>query len=164
VHVVAQLPAAFWAVRYVGARYPGAPEVARRPGLVHGANCQLFAYAVLRHFGLAPPALRSSELWADTLATTPVPTVRPLDLILVNATRDAWGAHVGVCLGDDQFLHLSAEVGRPAVWRMADFAARAHYRTVVGIKRVVPSRPAGARRTAPGADAGWSANRRAPGR
>jgi cell wall-associated NlpC family hydrolase len=134
-----RLPPGFWAVRYVGARFPGSQAVVERPGIADGANCQLFAYEVLRHFGLEVPALRSSELWADTTATTPVSEARPLDLVLFNATGDAWGAHVGVWIEDDQVLHLCAEVGRPVVWRMDEFAARDRYRTVIGIKRVVRS-------------------------
>jgi hypothetical protein len=131
------LPAGFRTVPYVGARFPGSPAEPRRPGLADGANCQLFAYEVLKLFGLDPPALRSSELWADMASTSRVVTVQPLDLILVNATGDPWGAHVGVWIDDDQILHLCAEIGRPAVWRMDDFAARPRYRTLVGIKRVV---------------------------
>lgn len=131
-----ELPDTFWEVRYVGARYPGSPGVRARPGLDEGANCQLFAYEVLRHFGLAPPELRSSELWSDTLTTQRVSVPRPLDLVLVNTTPDPWGAHVGVWAGDDQVLHLCAEVGRPALWSLEMFAARPSYRALVGFKRV----------------------------
>jgi hypothetical protein len=66
-----------------------------------------------------------------------VDSTRPLDLVLVNATDDAWGAHVGVWVADDQVLHLSAEVGLPSVWRMSDFAARERYAVLLGFKRVV---------------------------
>lgn len=131
-----ELPDAYWDVRYVGARYPGAPAVRERPGLSAGANCQLFAYEVLRHFGLCPPELRSSALWADTTVTQRVTVPRPLDLVLVNSTRDPWGAHVGVWAGDDQVLHLCGEVGKPAVWTMSMFEARPSYRELVGFKRV----------------------------
>jgi hypothetical protein len=131
-----ELPDAFWEVRYVGARYPGAPAVVSRPGLADGANCQLFAYEVLRHFGLTPPELRSSELWLDTAASQRVAVPRPLDLVLVNMSRDAWGAHVGVWAGDDKVLHLCAEVGRPALWNLPMFAVRPSYRVLVGFKRV----------------------------
>lgn len=131
-----ELPDAFWEVRYVGARYPGASVVRARPGLTEGANCQLFAYEVLRHFGLAPPELRSSELWSDTSTTQHVAVPHPLDLVLLNTTRDPWGAHIGLWAGDDKVLHLCAEVGRPALWNLAMFAARPSYRTLVGFKRV----------------------------
>ncbi|RKS71007.1 hypothetical protein BZB76_5487 [Actinomadura pelletieri DSM 43383] len=134
--MLTRLPSEFWDVRYVGARFPGSPAVAAEPGIAAGANCQLFAYQVLMHFGLDAPALRSSELWADTEWTTRVPAARPLDLVLFNATGDAWGAHVGVWVDDDQVLHLSDEVGYPVVWSMDDFAARARYRTLIGFKRV----------------------------
>ncbi|WP_370416579.1 hydrolase [Streptomyces fradiae] len=138
--IIAALPGDFWAVRYDGARYPGSAAVAARPGLAAGANCQLYAYEVLRHFGLTPPELRSSELWSDTEATVQVPVPRPLDLVLFNSTDRAYGAHVGVHAGDDAILHLCAEVGRPAVWAAADFAARERYRVRLGAKRVLPPR------------------------
>ncbi|EFL22462.1 cell wall-associated hydrolase [Streptomyces himastatinicus ATCC 53653] len=131
-----RLPDRFWSVPYVGARFPGSPAVAERPDLAEGANCQLFAYAVLRHHGLEPPALRSSDLWADSASTTHVTAARPLDLLLFNATDDAYGAHVGVWAGPDQVLHLCAEAGAPAVWPLSAFAARPRYRTLIGVKRV----------------------------
>ncbi|MGP4045144.1 hydrolase [Streptomyces sp. 2A115] len=135
--VLNQLPVVLRTVPYVGGRFPGSPAVARRVGLAAGANCQLFAYEVLRHFGLAAPALRSSDLWTDTRATLRVSSAQPLDLLLFNATDDAYGAHVGVWAGEERVLHLCAEVGRPAVWEMTEFAARERYRVLVGIKRVI---------------------------
>lgn len=136
-----QLPAAFWIVPYRGSRFPGSPSVAARPGLAMGANCQPFAYEVLRHFGFAPPPLRSSELWADTQATVRVPVAQPLDLLLFNATDDAYGAHVGLWVDEGRVLHLCAEAGRPAVWETAEFAARPRYRVLVGVKRVMARAP-----------------------
>lgn len=132
-----KLPDALWATRYVGARFPGSPQVGDAPGLADGANCQLFAYGVLRRFGFDPPDLRSSELWADTEFTERVAAARPCDLVLFNAAQNAWGAHVGICAGDDQILHLCAEVGHPAVWSWQDFKDRPRYRTLIGVKRPV---------------------------
>ncbi|MCM2417029.1 hydrolase [Streptomyces sp. RKAG293] len=131
-----RLPAPFWTVPYAGARFPGSAAVTREPGLAAGANCQLFAYAVLRHFGLTPPALRSSDLWDDTDTTVRAQVLKPLDLLLFNGTDDPYGAHVGVWTDDDAVLHLCAEVGRPAVWSLADFAARERYRVFIGAKSV----------------------------
>ncbi|MEV6012278.1 hydrolase [Streptomyces sp. NPDC051976] len=138
--VLHELPDEFWAVPYVGSRFPGSPEVTA-DGLRAGANCQVFAYQVLRHFGLTPPDVRSSELWADTRATARVSVAQPLDLLLFNATDDAYGAHVGVWVDGGRVLHLCAEIGRPAVWTMAEFAQRQRYRVLVGIKRVVEPTP-----------------------
>jgi hypothetical protein len=134
--ILARLPAGFRTVRYDGSRFPGSAAVARRPGLAHGANCQLFAYEVLRHHGMVPPPLRSSDLWADTGSTVRVSVPAPLDLLLFSTSDDAYGAHVGVWADDDKVLHLCSEVGTPAVWSLADFAARERYRVLVGIKRV----------------------------
>lgn len=112
--VLARIPEAFWHVRYVGSRFPGSATTELCPKLASGANCQLYAYEVARHFGLDPLDLRSSELWEDTEATERVSDPQPLDLILFNATADPWGAHVGLWVGDDQVLHLCAEIGYPA--------------------------------------------------
>nr|WP_206439023.1 hydrolase [Streptomyces scabichelini] len=125
-----------WATPYAGARFPGSAAVRERPGLADGANCQLFAYAVLGLFGLEPDAWRSSDLWADTRLTRRVTVAEPLDLALFNATDQAWGAHIGVVVGEDRILHLCAEVGRPAVWTRAEFAARERYKTLLGFKRM----------------------------
>jgi hypothetical protein len=156
-----RLPSALWMVPYVGTRRPGSQAVRDRPGLAEGANCQLYAYAVLRHFGLRPPELSSSGLWEDTETTLRVRQPRPLDLLLFNRTDDPWGAHVGVWADwghlrpdsrEGWVLHLCAEVGVPAVWRMERFDARDGYRVLVGIKRVVRPSPAGPSRIGLGTD------------
>ncbi|AMM22497.1 hypothetical protein AX769_16580 [Frondihabitans sp. PAMC 28766] len=104
--------------------------------IADGANCQRFAYAVLELFGRHIAPHRSSELWADrSLQHIEATEAQRLDLVLFNSTADAWGAHVAVALGGE-LLHLCAEVGRPAVWRWSDFAARDRYRVIVGVLRV----------------------------
>ncbi|WP_237532923.1 hydrolase [Streptomyces sp. SID8352] len=139
--LLGRLPAPYWTVPYVAGRFPGARTVRQRPGLALGANCQLFAYEVLRHFGLRPPPLRSAELWEDTRDTVRVTAPRALDLLLFNPSDDPYGAHLGVCAGGGRVLHLCGEIGRPAVWDLADFAARERYRVVVGAKRVTAGQP-----------------------
>ncbi|GAA1090050.1 hydrolase [Kitasatospora arboriphila] len=138
---VGQLPAGFWQVPYAGARFPGSRAVAERPGLEHGANCQLFARAVLARSGLLVPALRSSELWEDTASTVRVAEPNARDLLFFGRDEDPWGAHVGVHAGGETVLHLCAEVGRPALWTLADFAARERYRVLLGAKRVTARLP-----------------------
>lgn len=156
-----RLPEALRKVTYSGARHPGAPtpECPSRTSdgaddagggsapdafadLARGANCQRYAYAVLRHFGLPIPPLRSAELWADDRATRRADPPQPLDLVLFDSgpaegRPPGYGAHVGVHLGPDQVLHLCREAGLPAVWRYADFAARPRYRRFLGAKRAV---------------------------
>jgi hypothetical protein len=131
--VLERLPASFLDVAYVDAKYPGAHGA---DGIEGGANCQLFAFEVLRYFGLEVPPLRSSELWEDSASTAVVEQPAPLDLLLFNRTHDAWGAHVGVFVGDERVLHLAKSVGRPAVWNLSDFVTHPEYRVLVGIKRV----------------------------
>ena len=110
---------------------------ARRPDqLEFGANCQLYAYAILALFARSVAPHRSSELWDDpALTRVALEDAEDLDLALFSPTGDAWGAHVAVVLGN-RLLHLSAEVGRPALWHWRDFAVRPRYRVLVGLIRV----------------------------
>lgn len=128
-----EIPASFLSIPYDGSRYPGAKGAT---DLRDGANCQRFAFELLRHFGRVVPNFRSSELWEDTAHTTIAKRLRPLDLVLFSRDGRAWGAHVGVYLGRGQVIHLAKKVGRPAIWTMADFAADSDYRVLVGAKRV----------------------------
>ena len=128
--VEADIPSAFWTVPYDGARFP-ATDIAA------GANCQAFAYALLRHFGRSISDFRSSELWDDASETERVADLAPLDLLLFNRTADAYGAHVGVYLGEGRVIHLSQRVGRPAIWPLERFAREPGYEVLVGAKRVV---------------------------
>ena len=91
------------------------PRLGTPYGLSQGANCQVYAYALLGHFGVKFPPLRSSELWADETATLRVDTFEPLDLLLFNRTLEPFGAHVALCMGDGLAVHLSRAVGK--TWR-----------------------------------------------
>jgi hypothetical protein len=128
-----EIPEAFWSVAYDGARHPGAPGVV---GVEGGANCQQFAYELLRHNGFEIGELRSSELWADTHDTAPVGgALLPGDLLLFNRTPEAWGAHVALYLGDGRAIHLAKHVGQPVVWGLDEFAADPRYVCFLGAKR-----------------------------
>jgi murein DD-endopeptidase / murein LD-carboxypeptidase len=61
-----EIPDFFWTVEYDGENFPRESVSYQLTG---GANCQVFAYAILQHFGIAIPPLRSSDLWADTTFT-----------------------------------------------------------------------------------------------
>jgi hypothetical protein len=126
------LPQHYMSTPYV---YEIGPEADPALGLTAGANCQRFAYTVLAWSGLTVPPHRSSELWADEDAITTVATPLALDLVLYGIAKDAFGAHVGVYIGDVRVLHLCKEVGVPVVWDDSDFAARPAYHRV-GFKRV----------------------------
>lgn len=125
------LPDRFWHVPYVGGRYPGAVP---RGGVGLGANCQLWAYEVLAHFGHAVADLRSDDLWFDHACTIRVDDPAPLDLALFNHHDDPYGAHVGIWAGD-AVAHLCKEVGTPVVWDLEQFRRRPRYRVLIGFKR-----------------------------
>ncbi|HSA53701.1 MAG TPA: cell wall hydrolase [Yinghuangia sp.] len=132
------MPPQFRSVPYVSARHPGATP----PGdLSGGANCQVYAYAILAHVGLPVPPLRSSELWADRLSTELVPQPAQFDLVLFDGgarpdREEGYAAHVGLHVGTDRILHLCREIGVPAIWSYAEFAKRPHYARLLGAKRV----------------------------
>jgi lipoprotein Spr len=127
------IPARFQHVRYNGARYPGTAGVS---GLDGGANCQQFAYELIRHFGFSPPDYRSSELWEDETHTeTVVGEPAPCDLLLFNATAETWGAHVAVYLGNQLAIHLARRIGVPVIWQIDDFRLRPEYACFIGAKR-----------------------------
>jgi hypothetical protein len=121
-----------WQVPYVSSAVPG---VRAPSSWLQGSNCQRFAYGFLAAFGVACPPLRSSELWSDREFTVEVDDPQPLDLVLFNRKNDPSGAHIGVWMAPDEVLHLSREVGVPAVWNLAEFAARPRYATRIGFKR-----------------------------
>jgi hypothetical protein len=124
-----------WQVPYKAQAAPGCEQPR---SWLEGANCQRYAYGVLSLFGLFCPPLRSSELWADTSATTFAHQPAPLDLALFNATNDPFGAHVALWMGPGALLHLCHEVGHPAAWSFDAFKQRPRYGTLVGHKRVRP--------------------------
>lgn len=138
-----QLPDWLWDVPYVGSSFPGAVP---RSSVSEGANCQLFAYAVLAMHGFDLPDLMSSELWADDEHTQVANDPQPMDLVLFSGDGTAYGAHVGVVVAADEVLHLCKEVGRPVVWPWSAFAARPRYAVVVGYKRPVGAENSGAGR------------------
>jgi hypothetical protein len=133
--LLAALPEFFWQTPYVNEHFPGAPVI---EGIRGGVNCQLFAYTVLAHFGLAAPRLRSINLWDEKTSTTTVASdnLEPLDLPLFNRIANPFGAHVAVYVGDDRILRLCKEVGTPVVSTFADFAQRDNSAIFVDAKRV----------------------------
>jgi cell wall-associated NlpC family hydrolase len=127
------IPEGFFEVEYQSSRIPG---VAEQSDLSLGANCQLFAYALLRANGLSVPNFRSSELWCDDRYSERVTQFEPLDLMLYSDAGEAWGAHVGVYLGDGKIIHLSLENGRPQVIAHAAMLQIPRYAKFVGAKRI----------------------------
>lgn len=134
------IPAPFCDVKYNGDHFPGAPGVV---GVEGGANCQQYAYSILRHYGFALPDFRSSELWEDVEHTAMAQQMEPFDLVLVHGNPRSWGAHVGLCVGDELVLHLSKEIGAPAIETIGEMQQREAYRYLIGLKRPLRRQQAG---------------------
>lgn len=127
------IPSHFFDIPYKGSAVPGIPIEDIRSG----ANCQVFAYEVLRLNGkpILPP-FRSSELWADEAHTFQVDHIQPLDLILIHSKPAAFGAHVGVAVSSYEILHLSKNNGFAKVEKLADLLLQPQYAYLIGVKRV----------------------------
>ncbi|MNT64559.1 hypothetical protein D3C72_2024710 [compost metagenome] len=106
-------------------------------GFGEGSNCQHFCYELLRHFSYQMGNLRSDELWADTEFSKVSNQLQPLDLILFNGNKEAYGAHVGICIGENQILHLSKKIAKPIIWSLAEFQEKEEYKELIGIKRPI---------------------------
>ena len=124
-------------VPYVGNLFPGAPGV---HGIDGGANCQQFAYELLRHFGRIIPDFRSSDLWEDQEYTVQVTEFEPLDLILFHDIENPYGAHVAVYLGEGKAIHLSERIGKPVIWSISKFQLLPEYRILIGAKRAIKTK------------------------
>ncbi len=128
------IPGHFFNIPYNSTQYPGNPSLKE---LSAGANCQQFAYELVRYHGKEIPDFRSSDLWEDYNYTIRVDKLQPLDILLWNHTQQAWGAHVGVYLGDNQAIHLSKQVGKPVIWTLEQFSQIPTYQYFIGAKRII---------------------------
>jgi lipoprotein Spr len=132
--IVSAIPQRFWDIRFDPDHDPDTPIL---KSIDESPNCQNFAYEILRHFGRTIPSFRSSNLWEDTDHTIVVSDHQPLDLLLFNRTQKAWGAHVALCVGEGEAIHLSKKLSAPVVWPIARFAEKPEYRVLVGAKRTL---------------------------
>jgi hypothetical protein len=73
--VVPDIPDRFWKIPYDIAHDR---DSATLMGIETGANCQNFAYELVRHFGRQVPYLRSSNLWDKTEHTIVVSEISRL--------------------------------------------------------------------------------------
>lgn len=126
------IPASFFDVHYVIGRIPGCDDY---DDLKKGANCQLYAYTVLRYFGKNVPDLRSREMWSDVSYSKIVEKPEALDLMFYHKENNAYGAHVGVFIGGGEIIHLSKQNGKPEIISHNEMLKNSLYRCFIGAKR-----------------------------
>lgn len=106
-----------------------------------GSNCQVFSYHLLRHYNLVVPNFWSSELWSDTeFSEVITEDYQPLDILFFHRKEDAYGAHVGVYIGNNQVIHLSKQEGLPVIWEIEHFFTYPKYQFLLGGKRFFPKK------------------------
>lgn len=126
-------PQELMAVKYNGKIIPNGKT---HDMLKTGANCQVFAYHILRLNGFKVPDYRSSELWSDTEFSTVIQdNFQPLDILFFNKTENAYGAHIAVYLGNNQAIHLAKSIGKPVIWTIEEFLKLEKYQVLIGGKR-----------------------------
>ncbi len=129
------IPERFKKVHYKGSRIPGVKE---QENLALGANCQVYVYELLKEFNKEVPNFRSSDLWEDTVYTKKVETdFLPLDIMLYNNKRGAFGAHLALYIGYDKVLHLSKDNETPMVETHEAMRTQRKYRYFIGTKRII---------------------------
>lgn len=126
------IPEHFHAVPYKTDCFPGSDK---SRGIEQGANCQYFAYELIRYYGCVIPDFRSSDLWEDAAHTSIVTHLQPLDLVLLHKTQNAWGAHVGVYVGNNFIIHLSKNIGFPIIQNLESVMQQPQYCCFIGAKR-----------------------------
>jgi hypothetical protein len=101
-----------------------------------GANCQVFAYYLLRSNQLIVPEYRSSELWADMKFSKVITDNFELfDILFFHRVDEAYGAHIAIYLGNNQAIHLSKKIGKPVIWNINTFLEDPKYKFLLGGKR-----------------------------
>jgi hypothetical protein len=89
-----EIPESFYSIPYNALINPD-----NHPGdfsnLSEGANCLIFAYALLKYNGFSPPILWPIELWDDKKFTKQVTECRGGDMLFFgNNTTDAYWWHL----------------------------------------------------------------------
>lgn len=129
------IPERFFSIPYNGKRYPINKGI--DGNLDQGANCQLFVYVLLKYFGLPlKKYFRSAELWKDIICTEKVSKLQPLDIVFFNKSINAYGAHLGLYIGNNKIIHLPRNIGYPVIWDLKEFKKNKKYRIMLGGKRV----------------------------
>lgn len=101
------------------------------------ANCQVYAYELLRFNWKIVPDLRSSELWKDTEYSVEVIDYKPLDLLFFNNTNKSWWAHVGLYIWNNKVLHNTNKIWKPVIWGLDFFGKYDEYRILLWGKRFI---------------------------
>ena len=105
------------------------------------ANCQVYAYEILRFNDLFVPDLRSSELWSDSKDSTTISdNYELLDILFSNENNDSWGAHLGLYIWENKVLHNSKDIWWPAIFDIWDFTKINKYSCFLWGKRLKQSK------------------------
>lgn len=101
-----------------------------------GANCQVYAYELLRFNNKNIPDYRSRELWEDTIYSNIVSwEYQPLDILFFNKELNPYGAHLGIYIWDNKVLHNSKDIWKSSIFELNNFKEIGKYKICIWAKR-----------------------------
>lgn len=103
----------------------------------NGANCQVYAYEILRLNWKNVPDLRSSEMWVDNKFSFEVHNYEELDLIFFNNSSESYWAHVWLYIWDNKVLHNTNKTGWVEIWNLEQFKNYEDYQFILWWKRFI---------------------------
>lgn len=101
----------------------------------NGANCQVYAYEILRLNWKNVPDLRSSEMWEDNKFSEKVKSVKILDLLFFNKNNEAWWSHVWLYIWNNKVIHNTNKTGWVEIWDLEEFKKYEDYKILLWWKR-----------------------------
>jgi hypothetical protein len=100
-----------------------------------GANCQVFAYEILKFNWKKVPDLRSSEMWADNKISFEVHDFEKLDLIFFNNSTESYWAHVWLYIWNNKVIHNTNKTWWVEIWDLEEFRKYEDYQFILWWKR-----------------------------
>jgi hypothetical protein len=98
------------------------------------ANCQVFAYELLRYNWKTIPDFRSSELCIDKQYSFIVNSFKPLDILFFNDKQEFYGSHLWVYIWNNKIIHLSKSIWKPVIWELEQFNKNKKYQIFYELK------------------------------
>lgn len=102
-----------------------------------GANCQVFAYEILRLNWKNIPDLRSSEMWEDAYFSKEVDSYIPWDLLFFSSNNQSWWAHVWLYIWNNKVIHNTNKTWWVEIWDLEDFKQYEEYKNLLWWKRFI---------------------------
>ena len=113
------------------------PNWEKHDYILNWANCQVYAYEILRYNWKHVPDLRSSEMWEDINYSKKVNKYTPLDLLFFNKNAESWWAHVWLYIWNNKVIHNTNKTWWVEIWDLELFKEYDEYKVLLWWKRFI---------------------------